>query len=151
MRNRFGGSRVGSHGATPRGQRDGQRRSCGICPNNRSPHGVLASATLAPRKNTEQETKANRNRQGGEWVLPNGLFHLVCGLHRLVLGGTAKRRSQAFEVRLDFRNLLSKFVGVRNGTALRRARSIDSRHMGFTFPLELEWSGKGREITESIA
>jgi hypothetical protein len=109
------------------------------------------SATLAPRKNPEQETKANRNRQGGEWVLPNGLFHLVCGLHRLVLGGTAKRRSQAFEVRLDFRNLLSKFVGVRNGTALRRARSIDSRHMGFTFPLELEWSGKGREITESIA
>jgi hypothetical protein len=26
---------------------------------------LLASATLAPRKNPEQETKANRNRQGG--------------------------------------------------------------------------------------
>jgi hypothetical protein len=94
---------------------------------------LLASATLAPRKNPEQETKANRNRQGGEWVLPNGLFHLACGLHRLVLGDTAKCGSQAFEVGLDFRNLLSKFVGVRNGTALRRARSIGSRHMGFTF------------------
>jgi hypothetical protein len=102
-------------------------------PKQPRPDGAVASATLAPRKNPEQETKANRNGQGGEWVLPNGLFHLVCGLHRLVLADTAKCGSQAFEVGLDFRNLLSKFVGVRNGTALRRARSIGFRHMGFTF------------------
>ncbi len=88
---------------------------------------------LAPGEDAEQEAQADGDRHRRERVLPDRLFGLVRGLHRLVLGAAellvgdaANRRAQVLDVGADRFDLVGELLGLlaRAGGRARLAARI---------------------------
>src|SRR5882724_8714825 len=99
----------------------------------------MEALPLAPGEDAEQEAEAYGDGHRRKRILPDCLFHLVCGLYRFILGaidllvGDARNRGgQALKIGANGVDLIGNFFGVAAHALLAAHIAIGRGHV-FTF------------------